>query len=62
MGAPEFRPPALTTKAQREAEELAARADYWLTAKALLDSREWPEGYFPEDALDLARFLADEDN
>ncbi|MFD7257795.1 hypothetical protein [Streptomyces sp. NPDC059874] len=57
MVAGNFKPPALTSRAQRAAEDLAERVDYWRTAQTLIESRDWPE-VVPDDVLELARFLA----
>lgn len=54
----DFKPPTLTSAAQRRAEDMAERVDAWRCARSLLAGaglEEAPEAF---DVLQLARFLA----
>lgn len=59
MALPEFKPPKLTGEAQRSAEYVAERAEWFRVARALVDSFEWAgDGAYVDDVLGVARYLA----
>ncbi|MEV6419683.1 hypothetical protein [Streptomyces sp. NPDC051662] len=59
---PEFKPPVLTSRAQRAAEDLAERADTYRLAVRLIREATTVNDAYPEDVLALARFLARDTN
>lgn len=58
---PKFIPPALTGEQQRAAEFVAARADIYRTAHALMGALGMADDATAEDVLFVARFLAGEE-
>ncbi|MFE6159835.1 hypothetical protein ACFQ7F_13090 [Streptomyces sp. NPDC056486] len=60
--ADEPRMPVLTSKGQRQAEDMADRLDIWRLARRTLRAEEWPEEVTPEDTLNLAYFLKGNDD
>jgi hypothetical protein len=59
---PEFKPPALTSRAQRAAEDLAERVDTYRVAVRLIRDATLANDAYPEDVLALACFLAGEND
>ncbi|QAX95029.1 hypothetical protein SEA_SEBASTISAURUS_41 [Streptomyces phage Sebastisaurus] len=60
MTVPEFKPPVLTSRAQRAAEDLAERVDTYRVAMRLIREATLVNDAYPEDVLALARFLSGE--
>ncbi|QBZ73413.1 hypothetical protein SEA_HEATHER_43 [Streptomyces phage Heather] len=58
MTVPEFKPPVLTSRAQRAAEDLAERVDVYRVAVREIRTANLANDAYPEDVLALARFLA----
>ncbi|MFE9767031.1 hypothetical protein ACFYPC_21335 [Streptomyces sp. NPDC005808] len=62
MTIPEFKPPVLTSRAQRAAEDLAERVDIYRVAVQEIRKAALTNDAYPEDVLALARFLARDTN
>lgn len=59
MAEPVFKPPVMTSAAQRRVEDLAERVDAWKIANYLVRAAgEWDAPVGPIDVLQLASFLA----